>query len=732
MPAEPPFSKTPRESESHPEEREETLVRAVFALPEEPSHLSVGEYLESADLAELDPARGGSLLSDAVAVPPELTRVLSLRLGVLLKIGELELQRKALRGQGDLPREALAEINRQDLELAALPTARAARSARQALQARLKSVQAPKGTEAEAAHARTLDAAYALALQQWDYCEEREAHQHALLKAAHAPASGEPLYRLFEEAGIPVETLYGWAIALRTLEALHGRHTAALQEVRSSLHLKDEPPAGFWDFFRGRKRVRRRTVAQLRDREKHILSLLKAIEQELSYDAPPAVEAFWSLYERAAELLVASDGWTGDNERHLRAFLRYGMIGASEWFLPQALAEGLLPSVGRPSEDGNRSLSAPCVLYADEYIEAVAQGRITPSIDENLELNGRHTEAWKQDNIWRRIISANIREPILRELAGSLGARASALRKERARIDALRDALDQGSPDSRGRYEEYGRAAQAARVEAARLDRAAARIRDELLPSLLEARLSAEEKLQAVENTFTPALIARKEARAIHHVCRLSARLKDPFPPFSLRDYYRSGTGAVQDRAAVERALAEAERNDPSLFQEPLFSIADRSKRIFLRFPPTVILAPCCGFLGYAWNPRFGPETGRMVLPAYSPKPGLLEPMLHNLLADFRWDTSKAGGGMDIMTSDTLVAAYSTMRWEYRHKPHEVREKAAIYSDESDRQNWRRHYGLYLSSAQEGGKRLFQRCPEAYEVVLRYLDLPAGVKRLKH
>jgi hypothetical protein len=60
-----------------------------------------------------------------------------------------------------------------------------------------------------------------------------------------------------------------------------------------------------------------------------------------------------------------------------------------------------------------------------------------------------------------------------------------------------------------------------------------------------------------------------------------------------------------------------------------------------------------------------------------------------------------------------------------------MRERAGIYSKESDRNNWRRHYALFLASAHEAGKKLFYKCPEVYEAVVKYLGLPDGVEKLR-
>jgi hypothetical protein len=188
--------------------------------------------------------------------------------------------------------------------------------------------------------------------------------------------------------------------------------------------------------------------------------------------------------------------------------------------------------------------------------------------------------------------------------------------------------------------------------------------------------------------------------------------------------------GQVHDRATMLAELGQIEALDTTLFKETLNHAKRAAQRIYLRQSPYVILTPVCGFLSFSWNPRGGGEVGRLVVPLYGSRPGLLTSMLPLLCADFRWDTSRESAGLDLLTSDTLVAAYATIRWDYRRIPVPAREKAGIYGKENDRANWRRHYGLFLSSALEGGKKLFYKCPEVYEAVLKYIGLPEGVQRL--
>jgi hypothetical protein len=110
----------------------------------------------------------------------------------------------------------------------------------------------------------------------------------------------------------------------------------------------------------------------------------------------------------------------------------------------------------------------------------------------------------------------------------------------------------------------------------------------------------------------------------------------------------------------------------------------------------------------------------------------LREEILWTTLSDFRFDTSKASAGADLMTSDTLVAKYMEVRWNLRKREREARQKAGIYMEENERTNFRRHYAIYMKSADEAGKQLFFRCPELYELIIgKFIELPAGQTVLK-
>lgn len=188
----------------------------------------------------------------------------------------------------------------------------------------------------------------------------------------------------------------------------------------------------------------------------------------------------------------------------------------------------------------------------------------------------------------------------------------------------------------------------------------------------------------------------------------------------------------VNTKEKVSEIITDCEKKDHLLFKEQLMPINKRNQRIYMRFSPTFLIAPSSGHMPFMWNPRNGSEVGKIALPGMCPRSGMLEQLIWDNLSDFKFDTSKASAGVDLMTSDTIVAAYANVRWAYRKRGKEFRQKAAIYSEENDRRNFRRHYALYMKSAYDSGKLLFYKCFELYEMIInKYIELPEGCEKLK-
>ena len=629
-------------------------------------------------------------LPDEGHFPPQLWQVIRERLDILLGLEDLEQERQRILRTPDLPRDASEELNRQCREMRRFPTAQETLAAIEQLKKRLALMQEKGGQgDVPVPSPQYLQAAE-MAQSQWDTIIAREGTAIQVLRTCIELVAEEPLFVLFKQHAVNAEAVFGWAVYGIAMQSLK-RRVMAMPEGRADL---------------------------------------VAITRDLAAAEAPMVQEFWKLYEEAAELLV-SGKVDRQAQAPLRAFLRYGMIGGAPWFLSSEVAEHILNECQHPLEKWDSTTQATHVLYADEYIEFAAKACITPSIDEDLELNHVGSPEWRKDRCWRKAIAARIRIAGLNEVARDLHGKCSAVEQENERITKQ---LTQMPRQPAAEYQAARRRTleqiQDNKVSMARLSLATEHILGKLIPAEQQRSQDAVEKLKAAGGRIPASEIARKEAGQIHRICRLVAKLKDPFMPFTLRESFRLGIGAVNDRQTIIDRLKDVEKSIPTIFSEVAVYAKMESRRTYVRYGPYVLLAPACGFMSLSWNPRGGSEVGRLVLPGYCARPGIIDGVLGNLLADFCWDTSRESAGIDLLTSDTLVASYGKIRWDYRKRPKDAREKAGIYNDENDRVNWRRHFSLYLASAMEAGKRLFFKCPELYESVVKYLPLPEGVEKL--
>jgi hypothetical protein len=691
--------------------------------------VAVGEYDAGEGEEEVAFAKAGSLPQN-LKPPDALQEAINARVGILQKLQELDREREGILADEELPENVKNELLRQRRELDRLPGGEQASSSidRLAKQLAMVSRKVKKG-EAEPLDPRMAEA-HRLAFRQWQFCQERERLSQQALEAALELAREEPLYQLLRKHDIECDALFGWSIYATALEGASSKQTAKKKTLQLNLTGLDQKNKGLLNRLRRNTSTEEEERGRLQEAVRQSEQLVSCLSRERNSLERLLTKSFWEVYTEATAVLLRDD--LNEDERvRLRAFYRYTAISTEPWFLEPKVAEHILSDCRNAETECSYSMSAMRVYYADEYILLVAKGLITPSVDEDLELNQRHTPPWHADRTLRRRIGTFFRITALKEIVQRLQKRIDVIRNAQKKKEESRDKLTRSMPEYKQKMTEYGQQIQKCKVEAARFERAIERVQEEMLPQQHEIKAEADEKWSSLEYRWSSVDLAKKEATALHRICRLCAKLMDPFPPFALRDNYKPQTDAENPRGEMVEELQEVERRDPTIFKEALLPVKKVSQRIYLRYCPVLVLAPACGFMSYAWNPRAGAEVGRLVMPAYMPRPGLRQRLLHNVLSDFRWDTSKASAGVDLLTSDTLVAAYATVRWDYRKKQKPTREKAGIYTEENDRTNWRRHYTLYLQSAMDGGKKLFFKCPEVYEAVLRYVILPEGVEQLK-
>jgi hypothetical protein len=638
---------------------------------------------------------------------PELDKVVNTRIMVLMKLEELSRERTVMIGNMDLPADARSELARQIREIRRFPTGEMACKNLHQMDAKIAAMkeaamkgQAPAPSEA---FLKTID----LAKRQWKLFVIRDELIPFLIEHAAKLSVREPLYQLLAQTSCSPQPMFGWANYTAAVEAVKRRVIPQRDVLRQR-----------------REQAPKNEVEQIQAALSKVEALISATIREINANEPAMMEVFWAAYQEGAALLTGGMV-SKELQPCLRAFLRYGLIGTSPWLINPAVAKQLLDESAQYIEQLDESPKALHILYADEYIDLVARGIINPSIDEDLELNQRGSPAWLKDKNWRRIISGRIRYNTLTRLVTDLEVRVQHLTRENANLEGRLANCRRESKEREMLREKL----QNHRIEMARRKIAIDYINNKLLPELDAKAKTAEAKLAETGGQADPGELARQETVRLHSVCRLCAKLKDPFPPFSLRDGFKND--CYNSRAVMLKEIRDLEICDPTIFQEILIQAKHPSQRTSARFSPYIVLGPCSGFMSFSWNPRTSVEVGRIVIPLYTQRAGILTSLLYSAFADFRWDTSKDSAGLDLLTSDTLVAAYCTVRWDFRKRAKEIRQKAGIYTQENDRKNWRRHYALYVGSAKEGGKNLFFKCVEIYNACVKYIGLPDGVKKLQ-
>lgn len=675
-------------------------------------------------------------------VPEAFQTLMEERIQPLIKLEALEQERQEFLAMENLPENIKMLLSMQVAEVRSLPEKDVALEKRLALETRIAQTraQAAKQEEEAAEHppkrgekpapliSPELERAWELGECQCTLLLQRGEALEKVLQFARGYLKAEPLYLLLTSLRFPADTIFCYAIYQLGLENWSRRVQGARRELQKQLS----------DVGEGSKRLFARANKEegeqrnrLGEQIERYTTIVNCLNKEIASLQKKLVAEFWKAYEFCACLLVS--GKLSDNRMVvLRALLRYGLLGHAPWFVSPEVQRYLIGDcIGSVKTEYDPSMCANHVLYADEYINYVVGGNITPSIDENLELSARNSPEWNADKAQRRLAYSRTRASALRERRMDLVARVAHLREQQEEMLLVRSKLLKTAKDYKKRNAELAQSIQHCKVEAARFERVVQRIDEKEVQDLAERAAMARDRLDNSGVSTTAFHLARKEASAIHRVCRLCAKLKDPFLPFVLRDNFRLDVGVVNSRMEIDKRLKQIEMYDRNIFNETLVNSRKESQRIYLRFHPIFLITPSCGFLGYSWNPRVGVETGKLVFPGYCPRAGISERMLYNMLADFRWDTSKAAAGVDLLTSDTLVAAYSAVRWDYRKRKRENREKALIFNEVNDRTNWRRHYELYLQSAADAGRKLFFKNYEVYDVIFRYIGLPEGAERLR-
>ncbi len=663
-------------------------------------------------------------------LPETLLRILSMRVSVWRRLFELEAQRRQLAPTA-FAREIRDELARQGREFQKTPPAQAMQETLKRLTARLAApvihdpVPAidPQTRQPIPDQQRLYAQVLTTGVIQTNLLLKRAGLDAFIPPAALPAAQDEPLLKVCRAHGLDADRLIGWTYYALGLGQYINDLRCRLEEQRAAASAEPKPARGLLAVFGGAT-----SVAPTRP-DPQIECDLQAARRELQVIEPQLTELFWELYESVA-WLHAQDRAAPEEAPVLRAFLRYGLVCRHPGLIPPESLDYIMRDCAGDVRTRELQPEATHVLYADEYVADIVRGRIPVSPDEDLDLNGRGTPQWRADRIWRLAVVSSSRcrliEGRLRELQAAIEAQEKQAATKQELIETLKS-----SPRARNLLTEVLQECGLMRANIARLRNAAETIEQRVLPKVRQQAEEAQNRLVEQARVLTPEQVARREARFIRRMARLAARLREPFPPFVLREHFVPGRGDHHHRAAVLEALRHLEEADQRVFHMTLVPNKRMERQITVRVSPTFLITPGRGQMGLSVSQRKWDDDGRFALPLMCQRQGLLESLLIDMLADFRWDCSKEEAGMDWLMADALCAGYATVRWNIRKLSEKAQKAMGFDPRLKDRPNWRYHYRLFITSAREQGRLLFTKCNEVYKIVLKYIGLPPGIEPLK-
>ncbi len=688
-------------------------------------------------------------------LPETLFKVVDARIAIWYKLLDLDRKRHAFRRR-PISELVAHELARQSRELQRLPSAGSLQSALKHLAEELKPP-SPVGNDDDgddgdeeddeddedsagaagsvSADAPAEDPAYrqllTIGVAQAKLLLAREQANPLIPKAAIPLSQHEPLVSICRQHNVDAMTLLGWTFYAVGLEQRIAHYRRQEREHRGREDQADRKSrregGGLRSIFGGKAKD-----SDALGLDPDIPKRRRAAEREYRSIQRTLSDHFWALYEEVAWLLAA-DRILPPDQPEARAFLRYGFVSVHPAVIQPEKLANILHDCSSDVWTWEDTLDGVPVVYPDEYIHAVVNRQTTASPDEEVELNRRGTPEWRADRVWRNAVINATRLSLFQaeftRLRAVIGELEASVRADEAKLLEL-----QGSTNKKKRKREAAELDKrllAIRGRIGRAVKAAEKLHLKFIPEVRVQAGAAASKLGDAMCALSPEAVARREARFMRRLARLTARLKEPFAAFVLRDWFEPGRSDHHCRADARDAVARLEAADPRMFDQVLLPSKDLDKRVTVRTAPTFLIVPARGLMGISINPRKNNDSGRLVLPLLSQRPNQLDGMLLDILADFRWDCSMEEAGIDWITADALCAAYATVRWNYRNRPEHLQRKAGIDRKAKDRQNWRVHYKLFVTSAADRGRRLFNKCLDAYNCAVQYVGLPEGQEPLK-
>lgn len=688
---------------------------------------------------------------EPVPLDPALREAIEARLKMYSLLSNLAEERRFFRTQGNLSENVLMELGRQDREFYTLPQVdeveKLLKERRQAMgvvddlddQVDTLEEDADRQLDKEKTKMRQAED---IALSQLMLISKYNRQVLPVVyRRAYSLAIEEPLSQDLRQAKINHVGLVGGAcycLALgKMLEECKAERNALKTQMKNIQEGKADGKTAIGGFFdklaknlttnKGDKAE----LARLNQNELQLANTAIWIGREIAFIENSLIGEFWRVYRAAVKNYIPR---AATIPYSIRAFLRYGVIAFSPWWLSPRLAARIRAECTDSIViEFTGKIDAETILHADEYLAAIWKMELGPIPNETVMQREKNSLRWKAERAYRRMVNGRQRMIVLREVLQQLtdqdlpletqlddvdgqildlastqgdgGSKTSSLQRERHNLDEKRDALAR-----RGKY-----------------------IENRYLKATREIVTESEERFQSGE------LVQPTAAEVLDHECELiietSRRLagnRERFLPLFIRKHFKLDSDVAVNRDSIERFLVDALEKDPALFRVKLIDSSRRENRLEIDLKPIFLIIPSSGVITNCLIARDGLENGRLALPTLFFRENLRDKQFMNLMADYRWECARALSGRDPMSSDTVTGAFMRVRWEWRRFPKTKRQKGLIFKEMSDKVNWRRVYETYMQDAMHGGRKLFSRNFECYaRIFVRYFDPPEGVEFLK-
>ena len=672
----------------------------------------------------------------------DLVTLIQPYLDICSALGHLEAERANLLAQEDTPEDAKTELQNQQASFKKplAPNRAIAKAEQFEKQVADAAAQGKDFPTRKLPAGELYDEVIELGLLTNSLMAERARLKLSLAKTIARNFCKDKPYRIMLASGIDCDylfgTLYLYLSLLRIRQERHAPTIKSLKNLRDILEEKFDAsaPKKSRGLFGGKNKEEETAVpAELSEQEKELeektirnASLLFALDNDLNFFEPELVNGFWTTYQSVSLAFMTNKVNNPSFLRYFRAFIRFGYMSEHPAMISKAQANTILNLCDESQNTFKHEAGRTNIAYPDEALQQMVEGDISYSFDEDLELNGQGTDKYKWDKASRKIYSSEFKCNVYSREVSKWQKKVDELQANVTSAETMMSEQEKGSKE----YKLLQSSGREAKAEVSRFRKIVEKL-EANIESEQETIATQKENLQGLNFNIDLKEICANESKTIRRFAKLLGNLKEPFFPFLLRDNFKPEANNLYDKNVIADALGTFEKDDPTIFSTDLANAQNPRKQVMVRFSPTFIILPCVGSMGFCMAPSNSSDSGRFVLPLMGGSQSPLPRMIIDTCADFRYDTAKENAGVDLMTSDTICAAYAKVRWDYRKKGKEFREKAGIYNDMQDKKNFKVHYRLYIESMEESGKKLYFKCYEMYEGFVKYVPLPAGKQRLK-